>query len=399
MNSCSYLSWIEVDLDSITENVQRISRLINEDTGREVLVMPVVKGGGYGCGIFEVVKSLNEDGIGWFAVSTLSEGKLARLAAPTANILCFGKIMDVYCAIQERLTCSIFNFQTAKEVSSAAKSLNIIAKVHIKINTGMNRLGFDCSDESINIIRDICALPNLDVEGIYSHFATSSLADKTYVAFQHFRFMAVINALLEKGCRFRIHHMANTGIILDNPELHMDLARFGSMVWGTFTSDDVHKDRLSLQEVFSLKSTIISINRVLAGEYVGYDYGYKCSKDSLVAILPIGYADIGIRGYCGNVIIHGKLYPVVGKVCMDFMMADITNSDNIKVGDTVTIVGEDNGTVASLHEVSSRLQTDGYGLMISSTSRLPRLYKKNGKVIAVMDMNDALAKHYAASLL
>ncbi|MCQ1528732.1 alanine racemase [Lutispora saccharofermentans] len=249
-----------------------------------------------------------------------------------------------------------------------------------------------CNDESVDIIKDITKLSNINVEGIFTHFATSDMKNKEYVYKQFKRYKQFIEKLEKKGVMIPIKHISNTGIILDSPELHQDMVRFGSMVYGTYSSYDIKTERVRLKDALSIRAEVAQVKEVEPGEGIGYDLTYITKKRTKIATLPIGYADLAIRKLKnkGYVLIKGIKAPIVGSVCMDQLMVDVTGID-VKMGDVATLIGEDAGNIISIKEVADLLGIDDYELIISIDKRLPKKYIKNGKVIKIIDINVELS--------
>lgn len=391
-------AWIDVDLDAIVHNVKEISSLVNRDSGRLVDAMPIVKGNAYGHGIYEVTKALYENGFSHFGVATYTEALLARQAAPNAEILILGYTPDY---LAEELVCreicsTVYAYEQAAALSKAAGKQSMTAKIHIKLDTGMHRLGFPCEEKSAKIIRAITLLPSVSVEGIFTHFATSAMREKDYVHLQYKNFQGFIALLRQNNVEIPVKHISNTGIILDNPEMHQDMVRFGSMVYGTFSSMEIHTERVALRDAFTLRAEVAYVKELEAGEGIGYDLAWVAEKPSKIATLPLGYADIGIRKLrnCGYVLLHGQRAPIVGCICMDQLMVDVSGID-VKIGDTATLIGKDGGERITIQEVAERLKTDGYEVVISANQRLPRRYWKNQELYSDLDVNLVLADYYA----
>lgn len=281
-------------------------------------------------------------------------------------------------------------------LSQTAARLHAIAKVHVKLDTGMHRLGFPCTEESADAIKAITQLPALQVEGIFTHFATSHMKEKNYVFTQYNNYCTFLKKLQQRDIEIPLKHISNTGIILDNPEMNQDMVRFGSMVFGTFSSLDIHTERVSLKDTFALRAEIAYVKELAAGEGIGYDLAFVTKRQSKIATLPLGYADIGIRKLknTGSVLLHGKRVPIVGGICMDQMMIDVTGID-AKIGDTVTIIGKDGDEQITLQEVAEHIGTDSYEVIISANQRLPRRYWRKGCLYSELDENLVLAEYYA----
>lgn len=392
-------AWAEVDLDCIVHNVKEVHALAKKDTNRNIGAIPVIKGNAYGHGIYEVAKALHENGYDWFAVAVLSEALIVRSAAPDANILILGYTPNhlFETVVKNRISQPVYTLEQAKALSEAAKKLNMTAKIHIKVDTGMHRLGFNCSEESADTVKNITELDNVAVEGIFTHFATSDMKEKSYVHYQYENFASFLQKLEEREVDIPIKHISNTGIILDNPEMHQDMIRFGSMVFGTYSSLEMQIDRVRLKDAYSLRAEISYVKDLAEGCGIGYDLTYVTKRASRIATLPIGYVDVGIRGLKNNgyVLVHGKRAPIVGGVCMDQMTVDVTDIPDVKMGDVATLIGCDGDERITLKDVADRLNTDAYEVVISTNYRLPIYYFKGGRQCAIMDINKLLYDSYA----
>lgn len=394
----SRAAWIDVDLNTVVHNVKEMQALASRDKGYDIPAMPIIKGNAYGHGIYEVAKALYEHGFRWFGVAVYSEALLVRTAAPDANILILGYTTDhmLEDMIRNKITPTVFSWEQAERISQTAAKLNTTAKIHIKLDTGMHRIGFDTSDKSADIINRISRLPNLCAEGIFTHFATSTMLDKTYVHRQFDLFQEFMEKLRLRGVTIPIKHISNTGIILDNPEMNQDMVRFGCTVFGTYPPN-VHIEKVALRSAFSLRASVVQVKDLAIGEGVSYDLTFIAKRKSRVATLPVGYADINIRRLRnkGFVLVHGKRAPIIGCVCMDQMLIDVTDIEHVQVGDIVTLIGKDGDDEITLKEDAALLDQDDYELIISTHPRLPVRYWKDGRIYRILDVNMVLRDYYA----
>ena len=243
----------------------------------------------------------------------------------------------------------------------------------------------------------ICDLPNVCVEGLFTHFATSAMREKEYVHYQYRGFAAFKEMLAARGVDIPVKHLSNCGIILDSPEYHQDMIRFGSMVFGSYSSNEVCKARVQLKDAFALRAEVACVKELAPGEGVGYDLAFIAQRPTRIAVLPLGYADmICLRRLKnkGYVLLHGKRAPMVGCVCMDQLMVDVTDIENVAMGDVATLIGRDGDEVLTLQEVADRVGTDGYEVLLSNTQRLPIHYWKDGKMIGALDIHQTLLSYY-----
>lgn len=378
-------TWAEVDLDAIAHNIKEIRKITNPNAK----IMAVVKADAYGHGFLEVAKTLLENGADRLAVAVLQEGKQLRSRGVTVPILILGASGEeaVEDLINFDITPSVFTYEFAKALSYEAERKEKVTKIHIKIDTGMSRIGFlagENNEEIVDEIIKISKLPYIEIEGIFSHFATSDEYDKSYTLLQYGRFMDVCNRLEEKGLNIPIKHICNSAGIMMYPEMHLDMVRPGVILYGMYPSDEVDKSRLDLIPAMTLKSTITHIKEVEPGRGVSYGKEYITDKKTKIATVPIGYAD----GYLRKLVKHGKMIvdgvkvPIIGRICMDQCMIDVTNVHNIDKGDEVIIFGREGVTVDDLAEW---LETINYEVSCVIGKRIPRIYTKDGKAVKVLN--------------
>lgn len=378
-------TWAEVDLDAIAHNIKEIRKITNPNAK----IMAVVKADAYGHGFLEVAKTLLENGADRLAVAVLQEGKQLRSRGVTVPILILGASGEeaVEDLINFDITPSVFTYEFAKVLSYEAERKEKVTKIHIKIDTGMSRIGFlagEDNEEIVDEIIKISKLPYIEIEGIFSHFATSDEYDKSYTLLQYGRFMDVCNRLEEKGLTIPIKHICNSAGIMMYPEMHLDMVRPGVILYGMYPSDEVDKSRLDLIPAMTLKSTITHIKEVEPGRGVSYGKEYITDKKTKIATVPIGYADGYLRKLAkhGKMIVDGVKVPIIGRICMDQCMIDVTNVHNIDKGDEVIIFGREGVTVDDLAEW---LETINYEVSCVIGKRIPRIYTKDGKAVKVLN--------------
>ena len=378
-------TWAEVDLDAIAHNIKEIRKITNPNAK----IMAVVKADAYGHGFLEVAKTLLENGADRLAVAVLQEGKQLRSRGVTVPILILGASGEeaVEDLINFDITPSVFTYEFAKALSYEAERQEKFTKIHIKIDTGMSRIGFlagENNEEIVDEIIKISKLPYIEIEGIFSHFATSDEYDKSYTLLQYGRFMDVCNRLEEKGLNIPIKHICNSAGIMMYPEMHLDMVRPGVILYGMYPSDEVDKSRLDLIPAMTLKSTITHIKEVEPGRGVSYGKEYITDKKTKIATVPIGYADGYLRKLAkhGKMIVDGVKVPIIGRICMDQCMIDVTNVHNIDKGDEVIIFGREGVTVDDLAEW---LETINYEVSCVIGKRIPRIYTKDGKAVKVLN--------------
>lgn len=378
-------TWAEVDLDAIAHNIKEIRKITNSASK----IMAVVKADAYGHGFLEVAKTLLENGADRLAVAVLQEGKQLRSRGVNVPILILGasgeeSIEDL---INFDITPSVFTYEFAKELSYAAERKEKVTKIHIKIDTGMSRIGFLAGEDNEGIVDEILKisrLPYIEIEGIFSHFATSDETDKSYTILQYNRFMDVCNKLEEKGLHIPIKHICNSAGIMMYPEMHLDMVRPGVILYGMYPSDEVDKSRLDLIPAMTLKSTVTHVKEVEEGRGVSYGKEFITNKKMKIATVPIGYADGYLRKLAkeGKMIVNGEKVAIIGRICMDQCMIDVTNVHTIDKGDEVIIFGREGVTIDDL---AMWLETINYEVSCVIGKRIPRIYTKNGKAVKVLN--------------
>jgi len=368
-----FRAWLEIDLEAVAHNLLAVRRIVGAGVG----ICAVVKADAYGHGAVECAKVLLQNGADSLGVATCDEGielqkngingKIAVLAhSPTDR---FPEIIDA------SLSQTLSSLEAAKELSNAASNKKQTAAVHIKIDTGMRRIGFEPTTESIKKIMEISRLPFISIEGVSSHFAMGENPDNSFTYEQHKRYMFVVNALKEKGLSFSTH-ICNSGGVVNYPAMHMDFVRPGAILYGLkIFEDDVG---IGLKPAMTLKAQICHIAQIKAGESVGYDRTFVAKRDTVVGTIVIGYAD----GYVSSLsnksrIIAGKKYaPVLGRVCMDQMMVDLTDIDGIKEGSEVTLLGKKGDLEITANELADlgNVKIREVVCMLGNAKRVPRVY-------------------------
>ncbi|MBW9150865.1 alanine racemase [Clostridium estertheticum] len=377
-------AWAEVDLDKLAHNMREIRRITKSKK-----IMAVVKADAYGHGAIDVAPVLLENGANSLAVAMLSEAMELRRSGIECPIMILGftppELIDNL--LKYNIEQTVFSYEFAKQLSKMAQDENKIARVHIALDTGMGRIGFLPSDESVQEVYKISLLPNVIIEGIFCHFSTADEKDKTYTNIQVKKFDEFYKKLEAKKVYINTRHIANSAAIIDLPEIHYEAVRPGIIIYGYYPSDEVNKEKLDLLPAMTLKTNVVHIKTLPPGEYVGYGREYKTDKESVIATLPIGYAD----GYTrllfqkAKVIIKGKFAPVIGKICMDQCMIDITNINGVKVGDEVILIGEDENNKFNADIVGGLIGTISYEIVCMIGKRVPRVYIKEGEVVKIKE--------------
>lgn len=379
-----YRVYADIDLDAIYENVKNAKALLKKDTK----MMAIVKADGYGHGAVEVARQIDEL-VDAYGVAILEEGIDLRKAGFTKPILILGYTpKPLYPAmIRYDIATAVFTMEMAKEISDTAVAMHQKANIHIKLDTGMSRIGFSITKESKETIEQIAKLPGIEIKGCFSHFARMDEKDKTKANEQFAKFTKMVNALEEDGVDLGIRHISNSAGIMEAPEVQMDMVRNGICLYGLYPSEEVQKERLPLKPAMELKAYVSYVKTLEPGVEIGYGGTYTTTKKTRVATIPVGYAD----GYprClsgkGSVLIHGKKAPILGRVCMDQFMVDVTDIDNVCIGDRVTLFGKDGDSCITIEEISAMAHSFNYEFVCDIGKRIPRVYYRHGKVIETKD--------------
>ncbi len=370
----------EIDLDAIAHNIREIKKTLGGSG-----LLAVVKADAYGHGAEEVSKVCLYNGADELAVATCDEGVQIRQWSIRVPVLILGNTVEgqLETVINNSLTQTVFSLETARRLSDIAQSLGKQAYVHIKVDTGMSRIGFQPTDECIDEMEKIFALPNVNVTGVFTHFATADEKDKAFTYEQYKKFRYVTDELNRRGHKDFIRHCANSGAILDMPELRLDMVRAGIIIYGLYPSGEV-KHTIELKPAMSLKSQVSFVKELGENVSIGYGRTYFTDKKTRLATIPIGYADGYSRRLSNKarVIIRGHYAPVRGNVCMDQMMADITAIPDVCEGDSVIIMGSDGKNTVSCEELAELSGTINYEIVCNVGKRVPRVYIKRGEIIS-----------------
>ena len=359
----------EYDTEALRNNIQIVRRLV----GPERRICAAVKANGYGMGVLPITQILADEGVDYFAVANVEEGLELRRNGVELPVLVLGAIpdKDLPKAVMNDLTIGIYHFMTACLVNMIAEKMNKKARVHIKVDTGMHRLGFLPTEESKGEIKVISEMPYLELEGIFSHLSqTDKSRDFTKAQIDCFR--AFTEDLENAGVHIPIRHLANSNAILDYPEAYFDMVRPGIVLHGFGTGSP---SSAGLKEVLTLKSAIVRIHEAEAGAEISYMGNYVTTEKRRIATVPVGYADGYFRCLSGKapMLVGGKRVPQVGNICMDQCMIDITDVPEAKVGDEVVLYGKQGDEFLSVEEIAGIAGTISYELL-TSLKRIPKYY-------------------------
>lgn len=374
--------WAEINLDNLAHNMREIRRVANSKD-----IMAIIKADAYGHGAMDVAPVLLENGATSLGVAVITEAIELRKAGIKAPLMILGYTPLTFSKeiIKYDIQQTVFTFEYAKALSSEAQKLGITAKIHIGLDTGMGRIGFLPNEESVNEVYAISKLPNIEIVGLFSHFSSADEEDKDYTYEQLDKFNSFYHELTTKGVKPKIRHIANSAAIIDLPETHFEAVRPGLILFGYYPSEEIHKEKIHLKPVLTLKTDVVHVKTMDKDMYISYGRKYKTEKESIIATLPIGYAD----GYTrllfnkAKVIINGKLAPIVGRICMDQCMVDVTDIGEVKVGDEVILIGQQGNVKFDADDIAELLGTINYEIICMIGKRVPRVYIKDGKIVKV----------------
>ena len=368
---------VKIDLDAISANFDAIA------AKTKVPVMAVVKADAYGHGAIQVARLL-QDRAAFFGVSSFLEATELRRAGLTNPILILGHtpVKAFASAIREGIRPTIFRYEDALALSQAAVAENAPAPFHFAVDTGMSRLGFPATEEGADLCAKIAKLPGLVPEGIFSHFATADCADLSRSRQQAQRFDAFCDMLKARGVEVPIRHLNNSAGLM-NFDAHYEMVRAGIVLYGMYPSEEVSPDLLELKPALQFLSKVTFVKTLPAGREISYGGTYVTTAETRVATVPVGYADGYRRSLSGkfHCLIHGKKAPILGRICMDQMMVDVTDIPQTQPGDRVTLVGTDGKETITMEAVAAAADSFNYEFVCGISRRVPRIYVSGGKNI------------------
>jgi len=369
--------WAEIDLGAVARNVQALRGLLRPGTR----LMAVVKANAYGHGAVEVSRVALAAGADMLGVARVAEGAMLRRAGIDAPILVLGCVPPHQCdeLIRFELRATVYNRELAEELAAAGRRRGTRVPVHVKVDTGMGRLGWLTEDRDLEEVLRVARLPGLEVEGIFTHFAAADERDKAFTRRQLALFLDFLERLKKKGLEVPYRHAANSAALIDLPETQLDLVRPGISLYGLYPSPEVDRARVTLHPAMTFKTVVAAVKRVPAGFTVSYGCTYVTPCPSVIATIPAGYAD----GYSrllssrGQVLIHGRRARVVGRVCMDMFMVDVSHIPDVAVGDEVVLFGRQGGAELPVEEVAGTIGTINYEVVCMVSARVPRVYLRD----------------------
>ena len=370
-------TYVKIDLDTIAANFDAVRQKAG------VPVMAVVKADAYGHGAIQVARHL-QDKCAFFGVSSMLEAMELRQAGLTAPILILGRmpISALSHAIRENVRPTIFHYEDAVALSEEATRQGKVAPFHFAVDTGMSRIGFQPTQEAADICAAIAKLPGITAEGIFSHFATADCADLTAARAQAEKFDAFCAMLTARGVEIPIHHLDNSAGLMNFPN-HYQLVRSGIVTYGMYPSVEVNPDLLPLRPALQWLSRVTHVKQLPPGRPISYGGTFVTQRSTLVATVPVGYADGYRRSLSGkfHVLIRGKKAPILGRICMDQLMVDVTDIPDVTLDDTVTLVGRDGDEEITMEQIAAAADSFNYEFVCGISRRVPRIYCQGGKEV------------------
>lgn len=376
----------EINLDAAAYNFKSMKDNLTEGTK----IIAVVKTDGYGHGAIPIARMAESYDYLWgFAVATVEEALLLRRAGIQKPVLILGFVFPDACEeiVRYEIRPAVFTLRSAKQFSEEAVRQGKTVHLHIKVDTGMSRIGFPDNADSADIVKEISLLPNVELEGLFTHFAKADERDKTDAKRQLARYLAFSGLLEDRGVEIGLHHVSNSAGIFDLKEANLDAVRAGISIYGLYPSEEVNKFAVPIAPVLTLKSHVVYIKEVQPGTAVSYGGTFVADRPMRIATIPVGYGDGYPRSLSnkGSVLIRGRLAPIVGRVCMDQFMVDVSGIPEAKEGDLVTLIGSDGGAELSMEYLGELSGRFNYELACDIGKRVPRRFWKDGRAVAQQD--------------
>lgn len=366
-------TYVKVDLNAIEHNINEVRKLIDNN----VKVMAVIKADGYGHGAAVIGNFLKEK-VDYFGVATIEEAIELRKNNIDIPILILGytSYKQYEDLIKYDITQTVYNLEMVEKLEECAARFNHIAKIHIALETGMNRIGFEPNERSIENIKKIMKMDNIFVEGMFTHFSCADERDKSYAKIQMKKYDEFIGKLENNNINIPIKHMCNSAGIMEFDNHRFEMVRSGIITYGLYPSDEVNKSALKLKSALEWKAHVINISEVSEGCGVSYGKTYVTKGNTRIATISVGYADGYMRGLSskGKVLIHGQYAPIIGRICMDQMMVDITHIENVQIEDEVTLVGTDRENKITAEELAEIAGSFNYEFVCGIGKRVTRTY-------------------------
>lgn len=378
--------YAKIDLDAIAYNMEQMKQNIRPETK----VMAVIKADGYGHVAVQIAEMMERWNYIWgFAVATLDEAVVLRTEGIQKPILVLGCVFpDQYMEmLKHEIRMNIYTEEMAESISRMAAREGKTAYMHIKLDTGMSRLGFGINEQSAETIKRISKMPNVNMEGIFTHFTKADEKDKSFTKKQIQEFVWMTERLKEKNVRFTYEHCSNSAGIIDVPEANFDIVRAGISTYGLYPSEEVDKTNVKLKPALALKSHVAFVKEIERGTPVSYGGTFVAKEKMKIATIPVGYADGYPRSLSnkGYVLIRGKKAPILGRVCMDQFMVDVTQIEGVSFGDKVTMIGKDGNEILPVEVLSELSGRFNYEFVCDLGKRIPRVYVRDGKIAEQVD--------------
>ena len=376
----------EIDLDAVAYNMEQMKKRI----GDNARLIGVIKTDGYGHGAVPIAEMFEEMDYVWgYAVACIGEAVVLRKNGIKKPILILGCVFpDEYeTMIEYDIRAAVYTEQMAEAMSETAVRMGKKAYFHIKVDTGMGRIGFQVNEESADVIERISRLPNVCIEGMFTHFAKADEKDKTYTLQQHEKFMWMKAEMEKRNISISYFDCDNSAGIIDFPDMKHDLARAGISTYGMYPSDEVNKSTVDLKPALRLTSHVSFVKEVEPGTSISYGGTFVAPEKMKVATIPVGYGDGYPRSLSnkGSVLIHGKRAKILGRVCMDQFMADVTGIPETEFMDEVTLIGKDGSDEITVEELSDLSGRFNYEFVCCLGRRIPRVYRKGGRIVRQVD--------------
>ena len=368
---------VKIDLDIIQRNFAAVRRKAG------VPVMAVVKADAYGHGAVQVARLL-QDQCAFFGVSSIHEALELRQAGLTTPILILGQtpVSAFSTAVRQGIRPTVFHYEDALALSDAAREAGVEAPFHFAVDTGMSRIGFQADEESADICAAIAGLPNLKPEGIFSHFATADCRDLGKARAQAEKFDGFVELLKQRGVEIPIRHLDNSAGLMNFPH-HYEMVRSGIVTYGMYPSTEVSPGLLPLEPALQWLSRVTHVKTLPAGREISYGGTFVTTRPTVVATIPVGYADGYRRSLSGKfyVLIHGRRAPILGRICMDQMMVDVTDIPGVQLNDRVVLVGKYGDEEITMEQIAAAADSFNYEFVCGISRRVPRLYCRDGKTV------------------
>ncbi|UCZ51524.1 alanine racemase [Bacillus shivajii] len=383
MSRVSYRqTWVEVSLDAIYQNAQTFKRNLSERTK----FMAVVKADGYGHGAVEVAKTAIAAGADALGVAFLDEALVLRKANIKVPILVLGYTPPESCedAVLNQITITVFSDDVVDELAHVTEKLNTRASVHLKVDTGMARVGVTSKEAAFSLAKKISILKNVELEGIFTHFANADSIDSTYTNTQFDKFKEVYQYLEKNNIRIPIKHCCNSAATMSGRKYHLDMVRVGISLYGLYPSNELKNSSYRLEQAMTFKTKISAIKEASEGDFISYGCTFEMKQDGMIATIPVGYADGFSRALSnqGEVLVDGTRVPIVGRICMDQSMVDVSFMNEVFVGEEVTVFGSSNKNFISIDEIAVQMGTINYEVVCLVGKRVPRVYIKDNDLFS-----------------